>query len=100
MAITSDRNDPGLQDIKPDGMQASYLVLPEKTRVEFVRPVRHTYIHGKCGTATTMNEAIAETYAKDPKFYGATYCVSCGFHYPVGESGDFVWADTDIKVGT
>jgi hypothetical protein len=34
--------------------------------------VRRAYIHEKCGTLTTMAERLAETYARDPKFYGAT----------------------------
>jgi hypothetical protein len=28
-----------------------------------------------------MGQAIAETYARDPKFYGGTYCVLCGKHF-------------------
>jgi hypothetical protein len=50
-----------------------------------------------------MGQALAETYARDPRFYGATYCVSCGMHRPVGEHGEFVWLDgivPDDKVGT
>lgn len=43
-----------------------------------------------CGTITTMGTAIAETYARNPKFYGSTYCVSCQMHRPVEE---FVWID-------
>src|SRR6266851_5064143 len=30
-----------------------------------------------CGTVTTMGQALAETYARDPSFYGATYCCGC-----------------------
>lgn len=52
-----------------------------------------------CGAATTMGQAIAETYARDPSFYGSTFCVRCRAHYPVGESGEFVWED-GTKVGT
>lgn len=53
-----------------------------------------------CGTVTTMGQAIAETYARDPHFYGATFCVGCGKHLPVGESGEFVWLDDGSRVGT
>ena len=49
-----------------------------------------------CGEVTTMGRKLAETYARDPKFYGATFCAACGMHYPVAE---FVWKDTDEKVG-
>ena len=52
-----------------------------------------------CGAATTMGRSLAETYARDPKFYGGTFCVKCGAHYPVGEHGEFVWEDGS-RVGT
>jgi hypothetical protein len=51
----------------------------------------------RCGVVTTMASSIAETYARDPKFYGGTFCMGCGKHYPVGE---FVWEGTDEKVGS
>ncbi len=44
-----------------------------------------------CGAVTTMNEAIAATYARDPSFYGATYCARCQQHLMVGADGEFVW---------
>lgn len=58
-----------------------------------------------CGTMTTMPAGIAETYARDPGFYGATYCCGCRMHLPVGERGEFTWADehgrdTGVRVGT
>lgn len=53
-----------------------------------------------CGTVTTMSVSLAETYARDPGFYGGTYCAGCKTHFPVGEDGEFVWAGTTIKVGT
>lgn len=46
-----------------------------------------------CGVATTIGQALAETYARDPKFYGGTFCVGCRDHFPVGEKGEFVWED-------
>lgn len=83
------------------GQHGAYYVLSEEERAQgFVRPVRNKYIHTVCGTETKMGDAIAETYARDPKFYGSTFCVGCGTHFPVGEHGDFVWSDTDEKVGT
>lgn len=54
------------------------------------------YISG-CGVLTTMNRTIAETYARDPKFYGATYCMGCRTHIDVNE---FVWDSTNEKVGS
>lgn len=52
---------------------------------------------GACGTTTTMGRALSETYARQPDFYGATYCVSCSKHLPVGE---FVWAADGERVGS
>lgn len=50
-----------------------------------------------CGVLTTMGQAIAETYARDPKFYGATFCTGCRKHLPVEE---FVWDGTDARLGS
>lgn len=44
-----------------------------------------------CGAVTVMAAAIAETYARNPGFYGATYCVGCNMHRPVGPAGEFDW---------
>lgn len=49
-----------------------------------------------CQATTTMGLALAETYARNPNFYGATYCVNCQMHRPVAE---FVWEDGAV-VGT
>lgn len=93
---------PDHREIDPNtGMQKGYVVLSEAERAKgFVRPVRHSYKHEKCGTVTTMGQALSETYARDPHFYSGTYCCGCGAHFPVGELGEFVWAYTDEKVGT
>lgn len=98
----NDPTDPSYKEINPDtGMQRCYLVLSESERAKgFVRPVRTSYIHTKCGVVTHMGRKIAETYARDPYFYGGTYCVECKTHFPVGESGEFVWDGTTEKVGT
>ena len=58
-----------------------------------------------CGTVTTMNRALAETYARDFRFYGATWCCGCQMHLKVGERGEFTWMtesgeDTTELVGT
>jgi hypothetical protein len=54
-------------------------------------------LEGGCKTLTTMSQPLAETYARDPKFYGATYCCGCGSHFPVDE---FTWSGTDSRVGS
>lgn len=53
-----------------------------------------------CQATTVMSRELAETYAREPTFYGATYCCRCGTHFPVGEFGEFVWAGTNERVGT
>lgn len=52
-----------------------------------------------CGHQTIMHQAFAETYARNPGFYGATFCAYCRVHLPVGEAGEFVWPD-GTRVGT
>lgn len=103
MGVTNDPTDPRLTrgtDSEPVDQADVYLVLSDEERAKgFVRPVRLTYVHDKCGGATTMGLSIAETYARQPKFYGATYCVHCRKHLPVGEHGEFTWDDGQ-KVGS
>lgn len=83
------------------GQQQGYVVLAEEERAKgFVRPVRHSYKHMKCGTVTTMGQTLAETYARQPDFYTGTFCCGCGTHFPVGTDGEFVWSGTNEKVGT
>lgn len=101
MGVTSDRNDPRLThgvDTEPREQAEMYLVLSEEERAKgFVRPYRDKYVHaGGCGAFTVMGRALSETYARNPKFYGATYCVGCQMHRPVSE---FYWDDGEI-VGT
>lgn len=93
---------PDHREINPDtGMQRGYVVLSEAERAKgFVRPVRQSYVHTRCGTKTTMGLALAETYARDPQFYSGTFCCSCCAHFPVGPDGEFTWHNTNEKVGT
>lgn len=99
--LTDDPNDPDLRKVNPDGMQEKYLVLSESERAKgFVRPLRTSYVHERCGAVTTMGVGLAETYARDPHFYGGTFCARCRTHFPVGVNGEFVWDGTDEKVGT
>lgn len=53
-----------------------------------------------CGVVTRMGDVLAETYAREPRFYGSTMCVGCKKHLPVGKDGEFVWDGTDERVGT
>jgi hypothetical protein len=92
--ITSDPTDPRLThgpDDEPTEQADVYLVLSDEERTKgFVRPLRTSYWHSACGESTSMGQAIAETYARDPGFYGATYCATCRMHRPVAE---FTWPD-------
>lgn len=98
MSLTTDPNDPCLDEgRKPEGQNACYLVLSEAERAKgFVRPYRDAYTHSVCGTITTMGRALAETYATNPAFYGATFCIKCNQHLPVGE---FTWYEMDGSKG-
>jgi len=99
MALTTDRNDEELHQVDSLTKQnKKYLVLSEEELSKgFVRPVRDSYVHNKCGALTKMGEKLAETYARDPKFYGATFCIGCQSHFPVSE---FKWDGTDEEVGS
>ena len=79
------------------GQHGAYWVLSEEERAKgFVAPVREKYLHDACGAVTTMALALAETYARDPSYYGETFCATCRKHFPVGQ---FKWDKTDITVG-
>ena len=80
------------------GQHKSYIVLCDEEREKgFVRPYRDPYKHLPCGSVTTMGRALSETYARDPKFYGETFCCLCNAHYPVGQ---FAWTADDAPVGS
>lgn len=82
--------------LKPNGQQRDYIVLSEAERAKgFVKPVRMSYIHigrdgRRCGGVTLMGLSIAETYARNPKFYSGTFCCRCGAHFDLNE---FEWED-------
>ena len=91
------------------------LILCDEERAKgFVRPVRNAYIHvganpemqgcvllkkptDACGSRTQMGKSLAETYARDPSFYGATFCCSCNAHFPVEQ---FMWEGTTERLGS
>lgn len=102
VSLTSDPNDPRLThgaDTQPTEQAETYLVLSEAERAKgFVRPLRRRYVHvDGCGALTTMSLALCETYACQPDFYGATYCVGCRMHRPVAE---FRWDEDGQVVGS
>lgn len=106
-SLTTDPNHPDLGhgvDDKPVPQNKVYIVLSEEERAkEFIRPLRRSYVHtgddkhNGCGATTTMGLALCETYARNPKFYGSTYCVHCQRHLPVSE---FKWTEDNAVVGS
>ncbi len=94
---TSDPADPrvrrGPPDEKPRPQNEAYLVLSDEERTKgWVKPYRDSYRHTTCKInpfgVTTMGRKLSETYARDPWFYGSTYCSHCSMHRPLGE---FTW---------
>lgn len=112
MTLTSDPSDPrivrGGPDREPGPQHDVYLVLSDEERAKgFVRPVYRAYKHHdpECEYITTMALPLCETYARQPDYYGSTYCCGCRMHRPVGKEGEFTWIDaagndTGILVGT
>lgn len=100
---TTDPTDPDLtrgfdKPGEPVEQAKAYLVLSQEERDKgFVRPFRDSYIHEICGTVTRMSHDIAATYARDPTFYGGTYCMRCQGHFPVAE---FTWDKDGERVGS
>lgn len=98
--ITDDPAHPGVvrgpPDEAPVPQHETYLVLSEVERAKgFVRPLRRAYEH-RCGATTSMGLELCETYARQPSFYGQTYCVRCQMHRPVAE---FRWIEADGSLG-
>jgi len=80
------------------GQQKGYVVLCAEERAKgYVRPLRRSYKHLRCGAVTTMGLSIAETYARDPGFYSGTFCCTCRTHFPLDQ---FVWEGTTERVGS
>jgi hypothetical protein len=92
MSLTTDPKHPDLgrgSDEKPVEQNKVYLVLSADDLAKgFVKPFRSSYKHLTCSTTTKMAHEIAATYARDPWFYGSTYCVHCCMHRPLSE---FIW---------
>lgn len=64
---------------------------------EEVNQLKRDGRRGGCGAVTTMGLALAETYARDPKFYSGTFCCHCRAHFPVSE---FIWEPDGSVVGS
>jgi hypothetical protein len=84
------------EDAAHDGRYVAYEKYPEDSAI-VGRYWTAAQLASGCGSVTTMGVALSETYARDPKFYGATYCAHCQMHRPVGE---FVWSSDESVVGS
>lgn len=68
---------------REDGQYENYPTIEDG---EFEQEPRETYVHADgCGTKTTMSVELAESVARDPEYYGKTYCAGCQEHVPVSE---------------
>lgn len=86
-----------LWDEEKSGEEFGYVAYEEYPESEAPKVGRYwtlAELNSGCGTVTKMGRALSETYARDPKFYGATYCCGCQKHLRVEE---FVW-DADGQV--
>lgn len=72
-------------------------VYPESESPKTGRFWTEAALKGGCGTETRMGFALCETYARDPSFYGSTFCAGCRTHFPVAE---FRWVEDDQVVGS
>lgn len=99
--LTTNSRDPRLGhgvDSAPVEQHEVYLVLSDDEIAKgFIRPYRNKYVHTTCGAVTIMGDKLSQTYARDPKFYGATFCVHCSKHLPVSE---FTWDADGAVVGS
>ncbi|MDE2105967.1 MAG: hypothetical protein KGL39_52580 [Patescibacteria group bacterium] len=95
--LTTDRDCECLNEHKENGQQKCYLVLTAEERAKgFVRPLRRSYTHLQCGGSTRMGSALCETYARDPSFYGGTFCARCGKHFQLKTYA--VWQGVTTKI--
>lgn len=80
------------------GQQKDYVILSDEERAKgFIRPLRTKYRHLPCGELTNMALSIAETLARDPKFYSGGFCAHCKSHFP---NEQFVWPEDHSQVGS
>ena len=76
---------------------AKFELYPESESPRVGRFWTESQLHSGCGVVTTMSDALAETYARDPSYYGSTFCCGCSRHIRVEE---FVWEGTTERVGS
>jgi len=68
---------------KDDGQFENYPTIDEGV---FKQEPRSVYVHvDGCKQSTKMVGDLPESVARDPEWYGRTFCVACGKHVPVEE---------------
>lgn len=80
-----------------DEMYVLYEEYPPELHPVVGRYWTQKMLNNGCNGVTKMSREIAETYARQPDFYGGTFCVWCGTHLPLEQ---FVWEGTDEQVGS
>lgn len=86
--------------------RAEWITVPEKAKtVSLAIAVRVMPCMAAINRAFAHAAILLHLRARDPSFYGATYCVGCRLHRPVGKHGEFTWLDergndTHVLVGT
>ena len=83
----------------PSGQHERYpssVLLDADGKPDYKQPVRNKYRHLKCGVVTMMRgDDLSLTYATNPGYYGATFCVGCRSHLPLSE---FVWEPDNVPM--
>lgn len=74
-----------------------YEEYPESKRPLVGRFWTQKDLNSGCQATTTMGLELAQTYARDPKYYSHTFCATCGEHLALNQ---FVWAGTKEVVGS
>lgn len=97
MELTNDPNDPDLKVLHTTKQYKKTLVHheSERTPAKFVNQLRNKFRHLKCHQMSTVATSVAETLARDPKFYKELFCGTCQVYVPITE---LVWFDKK-KVG-
>lgn len=84
---------------KADGQHERYpssVLLNADGKPDFKQPIRNKYRHRTCGAVTYMRgDDLCFTYATNPGFYGATFCVGCHDHLPIRE---FDWEPDGVPM--
>lgn len=84
---------------KADGQYEHH---PTEVKDVYVAPLRDKYIHLTCGGVTKMcGDGLIKTYATNPTFYGATFCVVCHNYFSLIIDGvrQFLWTADKTPVG-